>query len=175
MVEIVYGVAASLDGFIASPDGKLDWLAPFAAAGSDHFAEFMNSVDAVLVGSRTYEEMLPMGGGKSFGKPCYVFSSRKIVSDGPTVTITNSSPEEVVADLERSGVRRAWHFGGTKLFTSFRDAGLITEYSLGIIPVILGGGKPLFESPGAAAKLSLLEAKPHPSGALMVRYRVVAG
>jgi dihydrofolate reductase len=173
MAEIVYGVAASLDGFIAPPDGSADWLAPFGAAGGDHYSEFMKSVGAILMGSRTYEQALAFGGGGSMGKPCYVFSSRQLPA-GKDVTVTSASPREVVDELDRRGIARAWHFGGAKLFESFREAGLITEYSLGIVPVVLGGGVPLFASPGRPARLRLVEAKAHPTGALMVRY-LVAG
>jgi dihydrofolate reductase len=174
MAEIVYGVATSLDGFVAAADGGVDWLQPFGAAGADHFNEFMKSVGAILMGSRTYEQALTLGGvGESFGKPCFVFSSRKLPASSPDVTITSDSPAQVVAELDRRGIKRAWHFGGTRLFTSFREAGLITEYSLGIVPVVLGGGLPLFESPGRPARLQLIESRAHRTGVLMVRYQVV--
>jgi dihydrofolate reductase len=114
---------------------------------------------------------MPTFGSGSLGKPCYVFSSRPLTSPNPHVKITADSPRPVVAELERRGIERAWHFGGARLFSSFRDAGLITEYSLGIVPVILGGGVPLFESPGPPAHLRLVESRAHPTGVLMVRYR----
>jgi dihydrofolate reductase len=173
MAEIVYGVATSLDGFVAAADGGVDWLQPFAAAGTDHFTEFMKSVGAILMGSRTYEQALKFEGGEWFGKPCFVFSSRRLPAPSSEVTITSDSPARVVAELDRRGIKRAWHFGGTRLLTSFREAGLITEYSLGIVPVVLGGGLPLFESPGPPARLRLIESKAHRTGVLMVRYEVV--
>lgn len=172
MAEIVYSVATSLDGFIAPPDGSTGWLEPFGAAGREHLGAFLKTVGAIVMGSRTYEEALAMGDGLSMGKPCYVLSSRRLraVKD---VTVTAASPREVVEELDRRGIARAWHFGGAKSFAAFRDAGLITEYSLGIVPVVLGGGLPLFASPGPPARLRLVESKAHPSGALMVRYEVV--
>ena len=90
MAEIVYGVATSLDGFIAPPDGGSDWLSGLLRAGEDYgFAEFMGSVGAVLMGSRTYEQSLGHGGGGSSGKPCYVFSSRQLPA-GRDVTVTTA-------------------------------------------------------------------------------------
>jgi dihydrofolate reductase len=174
MVDVIYGVAASLDGFIAPPDGSVDWLAPFGSAGEEHVAEFLKTVGALLIGSRTYEQMLPYGGTAMFGKPCFVFSSRKLPA-GKNDTITSDSPAEVVAELERRGIKRAWHFGGAKLFESFRAAGLITGYSLGIVPVVLGGGLPLFASPGPPANLRLLDSKISTNGVLMLNYQVVRG
>jgi dihydrofolate reductase len=174
MVEVIYCVAASLDGFIAPPDGSADWLSPFMLPGDDYgLAEFEASVSAFLMGSRTYEQTLAHGGGGLAAKPCYVFSSRQLPVSGPHVTITTASPQEVVAELERRGITRAWLFGGARLLTSFREAGLVTEYSLGIAPVVLGGGVPLFESPGPPAQLRLVESKAHPNGVLGLRYQVV--
>jgi dihydrofolate reductase len=172
MAEIVYGVAASLDGFIAPPDGSADWLAPFGAAGQEHVREFLKTVGAIVMGSRTYEQALSFGGGVSMGKPCYVLSSRRLPA-AADVTVTPASPRELVDELDRRGIARAWHFGGAKSFAAFRDAGLITGYSLGIVPVVLGGGSPLFQSPGRPERLRLVKSKPHPSGVLMVEYRVV--
>ena len=172
MAEIVYGVAASLDGFIGPPGGGPDWLAPFMRAGEDHgFADFVDSVGALLMGSRTYEEALGRGPAASFGKPCYVFSSRPLPA-GPDVIVTASSPREVVSELEAKGITRAWLFGGARLFESFRSAGLVTGYWLGIVPGVLGGGLPLFASPGAPARLRLTNSKVHPSGVVQLWYEV---
>jgi dihydrofolate reductase len=173
MAEVIYGVAASLDGFIGPPEGGGGWLAPFMRSGEDYgFEAFVDSVGAILMGSRTYEESLGRGGGAPFGKPCYVFSSRRLPAAGPDVTVTAASPQEVVAELDRRGIARAWHFGGARLFESFRAAGLITGFWLGIVPAVLGAGLPLFASPGPAARLRLTQSKVHPSGVLQLWYEV---
>jgi dihydrofolate reductase len=169
MVEIIYGVAASLDGFIAAADGNVDWLSPFASAGADHVGAFLKTVDALIMGSRTYEQTLAFGGVASFGKPCYVLSSRSLPG-GPNVTVTADAPQQVADELERQGSKRAWHFGGAKSFEAFRDAGLITGYSLGIVPVVLGDGVPLFKSPGRPAHLRLTDSKAYPSGVVLLSY-----
>jgi dihydrofolate reductase len=174
-VEIVYSVATSLDGFIASTDGGVDWLTPFQGpVETSEFEAFEKSVDAVLVGSRTYEPVLAMVGDPfgRMGKPCWVFSKRDLPASGPSITITSASPEEVVGELSNRGIVRAWLMGGTRLASSFRAANLISEYSLGVIPVVLGAGVPLFESPGPPARLKLIESKPLPSGVVKLRYRV---
>jgi dihydrofolate reductase len=175
MVEFIYGVATSLDGFVAPPDGSADWLAPFSDAGRDHVAEFLASVDALVMGSRTYEQMLTFGEASSFGKPCYVFSSRKLPVANADFTVTSASPAQAAGEMERRGITRVWHFGGGRLFSSFRNASLITGYSLGIVPVVLGAGIPLFESPGPPANLRLVDSRSHSSGVLMVNYQVVPG
>ncbi len=174
MVEVVYAVAASLDGFIAPPDGSADWLSPFMRPGDDYgLAAFETSMGAILMGSRTYEQTLGYGGGGGSRKPCYVFSSRQLPVAGPHITVTAASPQEVIAELERRGIARAWLFGGARLLTSFRASGLVAEYRIGLIPVVLGGGIPLFESPGPPAHLRLVESKAYPNGVLGLRYQVV--
>jgi dihydrofolate reductase len=173
MIEVVYGVASSLDGFIATPDGGADWLQPFTSASFARIAEFLKTIDALFIGSRTYELMAPHGGAAVFGKPCYVFSSRRLSAESG-VTVTSDSPARVVAEAEKKGIRRVWHFGGAKLFESFRRAGLITEYSLAVVPVILGAGIPLFASPGPATNLQLVESAAEPNGTLALRYKVLA-
>ncbi len=172
MAEVVYGVAVSLDGFIAPTDGGVGWLEPFSAAGREHAGEFLATVGAILVGSRTYEQVREFGGTGMFGRPWYVFSSRRLPADGPGVTVTAASPADVVAELDRRGVARAWLFGGARLFESFRAAGLVTGYSLGLVPVVLGGGVPLFASPGPPQRLRLEASRAHPTGALFLRYGV---
>jgi dihydrofolate reductase len=173
--EIVYSVATSLDGFIASVDGGVDWLPPFQESHNDHdYEAFLESLGAVLIGSRSYEPALGSGGDPfgSMGKPCWVFSKRDLPASGPSVTVTSATPEEVVGELSARGIARAWLMGGTRLASSFRAANLISEYSLGVIPVVLGAGIPLFESPGLPARLKLIESKANPSGVVSLRYRV---
>ena len=126
-LEVVYYVAVSLDGFIATPDGGVDWLAPFEGGDEDYgYAAFYASVDAVLLGRRTCRQALSFGAWPYADKPCWVFSrrGRRELSAVPTgVTTTAASPREVVAGLERRGVGRAWLVGGGELAGSFRDQG----------------------------------------------------
>jgi dihydrofolate reductase len=129
-LEVVYSVAVSLDGFIASADGGVDWLTPFTRSiDPSEYKAFLESIDAVFMGSRTYEPTLGSGVDPfaSMGKPCWVFSKRDLPASGPSVTVTSASPEEVVGELSTRGIARAWLMGGTRLATSFREANLISE------------------------------------------------
>ena len=77
VLEVVYYVACSVDGLIATPDGGLDWLTPFESSSEDYgYAAFYDSIDSVLVGSRTFEQSLTFGGWPYPGKPAWVFSAR---------------------------------------------------------------------------------------------------
>lgn len=171
MLEIVYYVASSLDGYIATSDGGLEWLAPFEAADEDYgYAEFYASVEAVLLGGRTYEQVLDFGEWPYPGKPVRVFSSRALEVAGPDTVVASASPSRVASELEARGIRRAWLVGGGTLAASFRAAGLITEYIVSTIPVILGSGIPLFGAPGPQQRLRLVETTSYPDGLVQSRY-----
>ncbi len=174
-LEIIYSVATSLDGFIATTDGGVDWLTPFRGSiDASEYEAFQASFGALLMGSRTYEPSLELGFDPFAGAgiPCWVFSKRQLPASSLLITVTSASPEEVVEELAARQITRAWLMGGGRLASSFRAANLIAEYSLGVIPVVLGAGIPLFESPGPPARLSLIESKAHPNGVVSLRYRV---
>src|SRR5438105_1572629 len=98
-MEIVYYVAASVDGFIATPDGGIEWLKPFENTG-----EFYASVEAVLMGRKTYKQCLQFPEWPYAGKPYWVFSAG-----------TGNAPATLVAEMKARGLRRAWLVGGGKL------------------------------------------------------------
>jgi dihydrofolate reductase len=172
MTEIIYYVAASLDGYIATPDGGVAWLSEFEGGETDYgYADFVASLDAVLMGRRTYEQVLTFGPWPYAGRPCWVFSRRELAPAAPEVTITSAEPQTVAVEMAAHGLRRAWLVGGAELAASFRSAGLMTEYDVAIMPVILGAGIPLFAAPGPTDRLERIEATPYPNGVVMLCYR----
>jgi dihydrofolate reductase len=178
MVEIVYYAAASLDGFIATADGGIDWLPPIEAGdgsgGEDYgYRDFYASVDAVLMGSATYENIQGQAAWPYAGKPCWVFSKQRryMKSGSAGVTFTAAPPDHIATEMEGQGIKRAWIVGGGKLAASFREQGLITAYGIGIVPAILGGGIPLLAPKGALDKLALTGCQTYPDGVVMLWYR----
>jgi len=170
--EVIYYVATSLDGYIATAGGGVDWLSRFHAAGEDHGAgELQASVDALLLGSHTYEFALNLGQWPSPDKLSCVFTRRKLPILHPSITLTAQTPREVVALLASRGLRRAWLMGGGKLAASFHADRLISRYSISVFPVLLGSGIPLF-APHASPPdaLRLVSAKPYKSGIVQVVY-----
>ena len=175
MVQVIYGVelCASLDGFVAAADGGVDWLQPFGAAGVDHFAELMKEVGAILIGSRTYEQMLEFGGAESFGKPCFVFSSAiwwwrgKDVSQSHKTRRTGACQTGVSRDKPGVALRRnaSIHLlprsGAYHRVFAWDRAG-----SAGKRTAALRITRPRCHS-------ATDRSKPHPTGVLMVRYQVV--
>ena len=170
--QVVYYVAASLDGFIATTDGSVEWLEPFEGSGEDYgYADFLAGVDGLLLGSRTYEQSLTFGQWPYAAKPAWIFSHRPIGAV-QGVAVTDRTPAEVVAGAADRGLRRLWLVGGASLAASFRSAGLITEYVVSVMPVVLGGGIPLFAGPGPRERLRLLDTTRYGDGVVQLRYAV---
>src|SRR2546430_17220904 len=127
MPEVIYYVASSLDGYIETTDGGVDWLSRFHTAGEDHgAAELEASVDALLLGSHTYEFALKVGHWPSPDKLSWVFTRRDLPVLHPSVTLTAQSPREVVEFLASRGLRRPWLMGGGNLAASFHADHLIS-------------------------------------------------
>ncbi|MBL9034132.1 MAG: dihydrofolate reductase [Rhodospirillaceae bacterium] len=178
MVEIVYYAAASLDGYIATRDGGIDWLPPIQPEGLDYgYGDFYASVDALLMGSRTYEQIQRQAEWPYKGKPTWVFTRRPLdlpeeASPGEArVTFTAERPETIVDTLALNRVKRAWIVGGGKLASSFRERGLIHSYGIGLVPAILGGGIPLLAPHGELEKLILTGCQSYPDGVTVLWYR----
>jgi dihydrofolate reductase len=170
--QVVYSAATSLDGFIADEQGGVDWLNAAMVPGEGYgLSEFMASVDAVLMGSRTYEKALELGDpGAGSRTPSWIFSSRAFPVKAPT-TVTSADPRDVVAGLPALGIRRAWLMGGGVLASAFLRAGLIDEIVLGVMPVVLGSGIPLFAGGIPVTSLELVEQRTFKGGALGLTYR----
>ena len=166
---VVYSAAVSLDGYIATEDGGVDWLHQAMVKGEGYgIAEFMRSIDCIFMGSRTYEHSLKMGFGGDFGSKSWIFSKRPLKVKGATVT--SASPRDVVASLPDHGLHRAWLMGGGELASSFLADGVLDEVSIAVMPVILGSGIPLFSRLPQTVFLELVESKSYKGGALGLRY-----
>jgi dihydrofolate reductase len=169
--DVVYYVACSLDGYIATTDGGVDWLEPFQAGGDDYgFAEFSSSIDALVMGSRTYEFALKHGPWQAPDKPSWVFTHRALPVTHPSITLTAEDPAQVIEAIGARGLERVWLMGGGELAASFRARGLISHYIIAVVPVVLGAGVPLFASTSEQTSLRLIEVKPLPNGLVQLSY-----
>jgi dihydrofolate reductase len=174
--DVLYYVACSLDGYIATSDGGVDWLEPFQAGGEDYgFAEFYSSVDAPVMGSRTYEFALEHRPWQAPDKPSWVFTSRDLPIAHPSVTLTSEDPAKVIDSIGERGLKRIWLMGGGKLAASFRARGLISRYIVAVVPIILGEGIPMIAADSRQDALRLIEVKPYPNGLVQLSYEPEAG
>src|SRR5438876_4843462 len=172
MLDVIYYVASSVDGYIATADGGVDWLSKFHVSDEDHGAGKLHaSADALLLGSHTYEFALKLGYWPSPEKPSWVFTQRDLQVLHPSITLTSQGPREVVELLASRGLRRAWLMGGGKLAASFHGERLISRYTISVFPILLASGVPLFAPHSSEPDtLRLVAAKPFKSGIVQLTY-----
>ena len=172
MVKVTYYVAASLDGFIATADGSVDWLEDVNSAGADYgYQAFYSSVDALVMGSKTCEQVMDFGDWPYAGKPSRVLSTRKLIVTSPDITVTSQSPSELMVELKAQGVGHVWLVGGSFTASEFRLRGLITDYIISVIPVIIGDGIPLFRPLDIENEpLTLTDEKSFHNGMVQLKY-----
>lgn len=169
--EVIYYVACSLDGFIATPDGGVEWLAGVEVEGEDYgYAAFFDSVDGLLMGRATFEQALAFGPWPYGDKPCWVWTHRRIDAKPAPVIATREAPVGVVAQAARRGLRRLWLVGGGQVAGEFRRHALISRHVFSIVPMVLGGGVPLFAGGGGREQLTLEDTRGFPSGLVQLTY-----
>ena len=170
MARIVYYVAASLDGFIADSAGGVDWL-PDVESGGCGYADFYAGVEALVMGRRTYDQVLSFGEWPYPGKPAYVFTHSPR-SDGPVgVQFVRGSAVDFAQNIADRHAGLVWLVGGADVADQFRQAGLIDQILLFVMPTILGQGVPLFGGPGSSTRLELESVKTHADGIVELDYR----
>jgi dihydrofolate reductase len=168
-------IAASLDGYIARSDGRVDWLSRFEALGNDYYGyqAFFDSVDALVVGRGTYDTVRALDPWPYGDKRCVILTHHP-VPPKHREQFMSGAPAAVVEQLGREGTRRAYIDGG-QVIRQFLAAGLIDDLTLSVIPVILGSGIRLFESGLPERWLELESSKSWPNGLTQLRYRLGAG
>ncbi|MGE5815106.1 MAG: dihydrofolate reductase family protein [Acidobacteriota bacterium] len=152
--KLRYGVAVSLDGFIAGPRGEYDWI---VQDSSIDFEAMYKQFDTVVMGRKTYETMLAQGGDGSIpGLDVIVFSRTMAPVTRPGIRVVNDDPGKTVAELKSRPGGDIWLFGGGDLCRSLLDAKLVDTIEIAVIPVVLTAGVPLV-APGSQAKLLLTD------------------
>jgi dihydrofolate reductase len=169
--NVVLGVGISLDGYIARPNGAVDFL----FMPKDYsMAPFFATVDTAIMGRKTFEVGLKMGG--SFGgssMTSYVFTHSKPGVEYKGVVFVDQTPEKFVRELRKKPGKDIWHMGGGELGRSFLQADLVDELYLGVVPVLLGEGILLFPSGFPQRNFSLIENKTFSKGLISLKYKRV--
>ena len=181
--KVTIHMAASLDGFIARKDGRVDWMET-----ADHFTggetmtpefveTFLKTIDCYVMGSRTYETALDFeskGFGWSYGdKPVFVLTTRQLPRTRDTVQFHAGDLAEFVNDRLRPSFRSIWFAGGGALSAECVNLGLADELRYSILPVLIGDGIRFFETLDKDVALHLEEVKGYDSGMVALRYEIV--
>jgi dihydrofolate reductase len=180
--RVTIHMAASLDGFIARKDGRVDWLET-----ADEFADgetldpefvetFLKTIDCYVMGSRTYETALSFeakGFGWSYGdKPTFVLTSRDLPRIRDTVEFYSGDLVQFVNGHLRPKFRAIWFVGGGAVSGACLRLGLADEVRYSILPVLIGDGMPFFEKLDEDIPLHLAEVKAYKSGMVELYYEV---
>ena len=169
MRQLVYSVAASLDGFIAGPNGEYDWI---VRDPTIDFGEIFGQFDTLIMGRRSYEAILREGHSvKEFGMKTFVASTTLDPAQHADVTIVAADLAKTVSDLKHKSGKDIWLFGGGALFRSLLDAGLVDRVDIALIPVLLGEGVPLIPQ-GRRWPLQFKDSRTFPSGIISLTYAV---
>lgn len=168
MRRVRYSVAMSLDGYIAGPNGEADWI---VHDQDIDFAAMFKQFDTFLIGRKTFEAMQGYKGGGMGGAKVFVFSNTLRETKGATVS---NDPAAILATLRAEPGKDIWLFGGGELFRGMLGQGLVDRVEVAVIPVLLGGGRPLLPETQKRSQLSLAAHRLYPkSGIVSLEYDVV--
>lgn len=165
-------IATSLDGFIARANDDLDWLP--GDGGEEHgYEAFMSTVDALVIGRRTFEKVLTFDGWPYGTKPTFVLSTRALAPapPGAVVECMSGDPGEIVSQLAERGVRHIYVDGGITI-QRFLQAGLIQRLIITRVPVLIGAGIPLFGTLQGDIALRHVTTRQYSSGLVQSEYVV---
>jgi dihydrofolate reductase len=167
-------IGTSVDGFIARPNGELDFLPP--GGGEPHgYEEFIATVDALVIGRKTFETVLAFETWPYDQKPVFVLSSRALAPAPPGALVEHMSgePAEIVSQLGARGIRHIYVDGGVTI-QRFLQAGLIQRLIITRVPVLIGNGVPLFGQLPHDVKLQHIATRHYPSGLVQSEYQIAA-
>lgn len=188
---ITLSIASSVDGFIATEDGGVSWLEDFESGSEDDdgdgdagnedvgdgdagsYEEFFADVDALVVGSKTYEQVLGFGEWPYGRKPTYVVTRRDLPRATDEVELFGGDPGALARRLERQ-YDHTWLVGGAQLAQEFLALGRVDQIRLSVVPVLLGSGIPLFDDDGETWGLTLQDVTSFENGIVELQYHVEA-
>jgi dihydrofolate reductase len=173
MRRIRYQVACSLDGYIAGPNGEVDWIPP---EPDIDFEAFFAQFDTLLMGRKTYE-ILPLDDptyGHLYADKALIVASRTLRPEAhPRATVVADLTPAYLEQLRRRPGKDIWLFGGGELFRTLLAMGHVDTVELAVAPVLLGGGVPFLPPPAPRHRLKLLDQQFFPqSGIILLNYAV---
>lgn len=169
MRQLRYSVAASLDGYIAGPNGEFDWI---VIDPEIDFTSMYDGYSALVMGRRSYDVS---GGGGAPALPTYVYSRTLPEGERDGVTFVRDAVSHVKALKQAAEQKPLWLWGGGELFRNLAEASLVDGVDLAIIPVLLGGGIPLLPTPGPRLSLRLRTHRLYATtGTLALEYDVLS-
>lgn len=175
MRKVILALGISLDGYIARPDGAFDFLFMPGDFARD-FAAFHASIDTAIMGRKTYDVTMAMGGGDPGAKiKSYVFSRTLPPGERDGMTFVRGDPKALIARLRKQKGKDIWLMGGGELARAFLESDLVDEMHIGIVPVLIGQGLPLFPPGFPQRAFTLMENKTFSRGLVSLKYKRTRG
>ena len=176
MRKIVVYIATSADGFIARPDGSVDWLNRPQPAGDYGMGAFRRSIDSIVLGRKTYEFGLQHGAQFGTQPKHYVFSRNATgLVRAPGVEFVSEEPAAFAKHLRAQRGKNIWMMGGAALIGAFVDQDQIDEFIIHVMPTFIGEGIPLLGPGRREIQLSLRSCKHFLDGVVRLHYLVAKG
>lgn len=155
--NVVLNIAMSLDGYIAKKDGNIDWLTEgIEFDGDNDLAEFIASIDTVIMGRKTYDQVLTFGDYPYKGLKGYVYTSEKR-ENTEDVEFIDGNVSTLIEKLKKEDGKDIWLIGGAGIIDNFVKKDLVDKYIIAIMPHILGEGIPLFKENNPEINLKLIK------------------
>ena len=171
--SIIVNIATSADGYIARPDGDIEWLTRRPAPkGFYGMGKFMKSIDTKLFGRKTYDISLQMGAKFDSKTRNYVFSRTPPTSVPSGVDFIAEPIGSFAKRLRERKGKNIWMMGGGEIIASFLDEGAIDEFIISVIPIFIGDGIPLIAGRHRHVPLALRSVQPFPDGVVQLHYGV---
>src|SRR5215470_11625243 len=172
--KIIVHIATSADGYIARPDGNLDWLTSRPAPkGFYGLPKFVHSIDAKILGRKTFDLSVKMGASFGADDVHYVFSRRPPPASVPAgVQFVTESIRAFAERLRKQAGKNIWMMGGGEIIGSFLDEDAIDEFIITIVPTFIGEGIPLMAPRHRDVALRLLGVQQFPDGVVQLHYEV---
>ena len=165
---IILYIAQSVDGYIARVNGAIDWLDEFNEGTEPNpdnsYNEFFAGIDTILMGRKSYDQILTFGEWPYVGKKCYVFTSGELQKPPKNADVTRAEGNVKTFVSRACEGKRVWLLGGAGLVKEFSAQNLIDEYVISTIPVIIGSGIRLFSESNANIKLRCTKSKQWTNG-----------
>lgn len=168
MRKVILNLALSLDGFIEGPNGEYDWCFTDQDYG---LSEFLEQIDALLMGRKSYETLRATGSDPFSAKHKYIVSNKLTLSESGETIITGDF-KMAIRRLKKEKGKHIWLFGGAQLTDALLQEKLIDEFQLSFHPFLLGSGTRLFRNLDSRLCLELTNCKQYDSGLVQLLYRL---
>lgn len=168
--KVISYVAMSLDGYIAKQDGDISFLSAVEKEGEDYgYAEFMQTIDTIIVGRRTYDKILSIGFEYPDDKEVYIITHNGI-PDNNRLKFHSGPLRNLVSELKTRRGKNIFCDGGSEIINQLLSESLIDEFIISVIPAILGDGIPLFKGKRQEMNIKLVNTRSFVTGLVQLHY-----